>query len=699
MPNGFGYLDFSRGLVIAGAAFGLLTIFAVLIGNSLKDRRWVLVARRSMTTAGLLTIGAAGGLIAGFVDGRYERSYIYNYSEKGLPLHYKIAGLWGGLDGSILFWAALIGFVGILVAAGFRKDEKDRTGRRMEPWVYLTLGGVQLFFLVVVAFVTNPFEHLIDSPMFASLPEGVTKAQAFAHHFPAGITDGTGLNPLLVNYWMMIHPPTLYFGWVVYTVPFAFAIAALITGEQGNYWITKIRRWTMVGWLFNTTGIILGGLWAYVVLGWGGYWAWDPVENASFLPWFTSTALLDSMLVQERRGMMRAWNAFLATATFALSIFGTYLTRSGIVSSVHAFAGGEVGHWFLGFLLFTIALCLFLISIRQPTMRSAHVIESVWSREAMFVINNLVLLAIAASIMILTLWPKISHEFLGKAVTVGPPVYNMVTLPFFILLLGITAIGPALGWIRTSPKALRRNILIPMIAALPVAVVVQYGAEMIRAGETGHLTWSQRLYPTFAVIYASVLIIFTVLYEVLRTAQSRALRTGNGWLEALSTLFLVNNRRYGGYVVHAGIGVIAIGIVCSSMYRVEHNTVLGEGDQIKVGRYDLTLSKVEENMDGDVYHDQKLYFDVDPEVGSAFQMIPEKRFYIKKEQPSSVVEIHRGLTEDLYVYFQSAQEGKFSVTIYRNPMIIGVWLGWILMILGGVYAALPLGRKRVGLAD
>ena len=697
MPNEFGYLEFARSLVLLGAGLSVGTILSVVLGNQLKDRRFVLVARRTMIGAGLCTVAAAVGLVFGFVNGAYERSYIFNYSEKGLPLGYKIAGLWGGLDGSILFWAGLLGIVGMITAFGFKRDQKDPSGRRLEPWVYLVFGVIQLFFLVVIAYVTNPFEHLSES----------IGLEAFNRNFPDGIVpDGNGLNPLLVNYWMLIHPPCLYFGWVVYTVPFAYAIAALVTGEQGNYWITKIRRWTMLGWLFNTTGIILGGLWAYVVLGWGGYWAWDPVENASFLPWFTSTALLHSIMVQERRGMMKAWNAFLATATFVLSIFGTYLTRSGIVSSVHAFGSGDVGYWFLGFLLFTIAACLFLVALRQPAMRSPHRIESLSSLEAMFVINNLVLLAIASCIIILTLWPKISNDFFGQALTIGPPVYNKVTIPFFVLLLLITAVGPAMGWIRTSPKALKKNLLLPALLAIPVAALVQFGAESIQAGENGALPWAKRLYPTYIILYAATLIVFSVTYEVLRTAQNRSRRTGTGYFEALTTLFLRNNRRYGGYAVHIGMAIIATGIVCSSMYRVEKHFSLAEGEQAKIGNYEITLDHVNMQPNADiennrVYGFQALDLKIVPKIGGEFFMHPEKRLYPKKDgQVVTEVEIHRGLTEDLYVFFQSTnEEGRFNLVVYRNPLINLVWAGWITMILGGIYAALPLGRKRVGLAD
>ena len=701
MPHGFDYLDLARGFVILGGATALFSIFAVILGNAQRDRRFVITARRGVTLTSLLTITSAVLLVVGFIDGKYDRSYIFNYSEKGLPLGYKIAGLWGGLDGSILFWAALIGVVAMITAWGFRREQQDPHGRRLEPWVLLVFAAVQLFFLVVIGFVNDPFERLVDSPMFAG------DMMAFRHNFPNGVTDGSGLNPLLVNYWMMIHPPCLYFGWVVYTVPFAFAIAALVTGEQGNYWITKIRRWTMIGWLFNTTGIILGGLWAYVVLGWGGYWAWDPVENASFLPWFTSTALLHSIMVQERRGMMRTWNAFLATATFGLSIFGTYLTRSGIVSSVHAFGSGNaVGMWFFCFLLAIIAICLFLIALRQPAMRAAHRIESTWSREAMFVINNLVLIAIAFCILVLTLWPKLSVEWFGQEMTVGPPVYNKVTIPFFVLLLLITAIGPALGWIRTSAKAAKRNLLVPALGSVPIAAAIQYLAESIHGGETGSLSTMQRIYPTFILLYAAAFIAFTVIYEMVRTAGNRARRTDEGFGGAFATLLLRNNRRYGGYIVHIGLAIITIGIVCSSMYQVQREAMLQEGDSTRIGGYEITLADViwesEPDLEANrVYARRALELAVTTDSGRSFTVTPEIRFYPKKDnQKVTEVTIHKDLLQDLYVYFQDTNRpGHVALSLYRNPLINLVWAGWITMILGGVYAALPLGRKRVGLAD
>ncbi|MFQ5653927.1 MAG: heme lyase CcmF/NrfE family subunit [Planctomycetota bacterium] len=695
MGSGFGYLEFSRGLVLLALGLNVLVVGLVLVGYLLRDRRFVLGARNALIAAGVVITGAACGLIAGFLAGAYDREYIFNYSERGLPLGYKIAGLWAGLDGSILFWAMLLGILSAIVAIQYRREERHPVGRQLEPHVYLVLSVVQLFFLVVIGFVADPFSTLQD-----------VLGADFARRFPHGIpADGAGLNPLLVNYWMQIHPPSLYVGWVIYTIPFAYGIAALIAGEQGGYWIRKVRRWTLIGWLFNTSGLIMGGLWAYEVLGWGGYWAWDPVENASFLPWFSSTAFLHSVMVQERRDMLRSWNAFLVALTFFLSIFGTYLTRSGIVSSVHAFASGEVGNWFLGFLLLVAFASLFLLAFRYRDLRSPHRIENVLSREAIFVLNNMILIATAASIVILTLWPKISQDFFHRAITVSVPVYNMVTLPQFAVLLFLTAIGPGMGWISTTRRNLARNFAASALVSLPLAAAVQWLMAALHGGEDRSIPWSEHIYPAGIFNYLSWFIIITLLLEVWRTAGSRASRRGEGMLASFMMISMKNNRRYGGYLVHVGMALLCIGVVSSSVFKVTRKEMMREGETRDIGRYEVTLKRSLTDPGGPVYGIHSLEIELRKDSRTVATLLPEKRRYHKREQVVTEVAIHQFPLEDFYLYFDAAEktdaEGGdlYDLTFYRNPLIGLVWLGWLTMIAGGLWAALPMGRRRVGLSD
>ncbi|MBI4577564.1 MAG: heme lyase CcmF/NrfE family subunit [Planctomycetes bacterium] len=685
------YLDFGSALVRVSLGLAGSTLVLAALGLARRDRRFVLAARRSQVAGAFTGAGAAAALVAAFFQGAYQVQYVFSYSERKLAAPFKLAGLWAGLDGSILFWAAILGLLAGGVAWGFRRDPAVEA-RRLEPWVHLVFAGVQAFFLAVIVLVANPFD-----PLEPGLRQDLGAAGLLLRGAPA---DGSGLNPLLENYWMLIHPPSLYLGFILYTVPFAFGLAALASGDLGGWWIRKTRRWTLVAWLLNTNGVVLGGLWAYEVLGWGGYWAWDPVENSSLLPWLTGTAFLHSVMIQERRDMLKVWNAALVCLTFFLSLFGTYLTRSGIVSSVHAFASGPVGDCFLGFLLLVLGVSLFLVFYRLPLLGAGDRIDSLLSREAIFLLNNLVLLAIAGAVVVLTLWPKISAELLRQSVSVQVPVYNLVCTPFFVLLLALTALGPGMAWIRTSPSRLRKNLLGPAAVALPLAGLTQwvaYGA--IRGGDgEDPVGWAQHLYPGLAVNFLGWLIIGSLAWEVARTAAARG-----GGLDGLLRLVVLNSRRYGGYVVHVGLALLAIGVVNSSLYRVVEEVRVREAEPVRVGPYDLEVKGSEEGPVS-AYHSTR----VRVELRRAGQLVallePEKRLYPPtgyrvQEQTTTEVSIARRAGEDFYVYFdRPAEGGGFIFTVFRNPLINLVWLGWLTMIAGGIFAALPMGRSRVGLA-
>ncbi len=689
---------FGRGLERAGLALAVATVVLGLCGAFLRDRRFVTASRRALIAGGLAAVGAAAMLVRAFFLGQYELEYVFGYSERKLDGVYKFAGLWAGLQGSILFWTMLLGVIGIVLAWSFRKRGMDPSGRRLEPYVYAVFAGVQVFFWTVICFVEDPF-----TPMSADMLAGLGSQGLLVNGVPG---DGSGLTPLLENYWMTIHPPSVYLGFILYTVPFAFGMAALMAGEFSSYWIRTTRRWTLVAWLFNTNGVVLGGLWAYEVLGWGGYWAWDPVENASFLPWLTGTAFLHSVMIQERRDMLRVWNCVLIATTFLLSIFGTYLTRSGIVSSVHAFAGGDVGDWFLGFLFVIGFISLFFIVFRMQRLRSANRIDSLLSREGVFVLNNMVLCAIAGAIVVLTLWPKISMEFMRNPISVGVPVYNQVCTPFFVLLLFLTAIGPSTAWVRTSTSRFFRNLAWPASVALVLAVATQYLAYVVVRGGDGDdpVTMLDHVYPTFIVAFLGWWIIASLFWEFLRTTKNTARGSGAPWFASAVRVVTRNNRRYGGYVVHCGLAVLAIGVVCSSMYKVTKEVRVKEAGSARIGPYVLHVDDARRDVPISAYTATQVDVRLTRDGTEVAQMSPEQRWYPPtgyraRGEPMTTVEIHRRAGEDVYVYFQNAQSGGYVFTVFRNPLISLVWMGWLIMIAGGLLAMAPMGRKRIGLAE
>ena len=719
-------LEFGRSLlllanIVTGGVF-LLSLLGILI----KDRRPVMGARTGLYALCLLLCTSAGCLVYGFVTGQYNVDYIYNYSEVHLPTFFKMAGLWAGLDGSVLFWTMLLGCFCALVALQHRKSSQHPTGRRLEPYVYLVLSVVMMFF-VVISYHQNPFAEM--SP---EMRLRLASLHNVAVDDSGNFLDGHGLNPQLVNYWFVIHPPCLYLGFIIFTVPFAFAMAALMAGELGDYWIRVVRRWTMVAWLFLTSGIILGGLWAYRQLGWGGYWAWDPVENASFLPWCTGTAFLHSVMVQERRDMLKSWNAFLVILTFFLTIWGTWMTRSGVVESVHAFAGGDIGIWFQGFLILIGSSGLFLIFYRWREMRGTNRFDSLLSRESVFLLNNVVLVVIAASVLMLSMFTKITHDFFAQKGTVSSSHYNSVMTPLFAALLFLTAIGPGLGWVKTSPSALKRNFLKPAIATV-LFLLFLYGwwfatgtlgtwrEVLVPGGDTPHAT---AFYPTGLLLGLSFFIAATLSGEFLRSMRSRVVFRKQGVVTAFFQLVVRNNRRWGGYAVHLGIATLAVGIVSSSMFRVQKQLTLKLGESAIVGPYRITPtdSKRTEPGPGEPYVREEVVFRVTrvPQstmpaahgqtggaaIGSAegeelvTELRPELRYYPKKDEWIKEVSIERRILGDIYIYYAARDEqGRFVLTVFLNPLMILIYLGWFTMVGGGIFAALPIPGSKVGLSD
>ncbi|MBX6361241.1 MAG: heme lyase CcmF/NrfE family subunit, partial [Acidobacterium ailaaui] len=596
--------------------------------------------------------------------------YILHHSNRALPGPYKFAALWSGQEGSLLLWAWL------LTGYGFVLRTRHKVDVKLTAYASTILAGIQLFFLLLLNFAAPPFS-LVSGPV----PQ-----------------DGFGLNPLLQYPEMVIHPPMLYLGYVGFSVPFAFALGALMMRYPGEKWIHITRRWTMVTWLFLTCGIFLGAHWAYSVLGWGGYWGWDPVENASLMPWLTGTAFLHSVMMQEKRGMMKHWNIWLIFSTFALSILGTLLTRSGLVSSVHAFAQSSIGSWFWAFLVLVLAVCLFTYVLQRDHLKSEHKLESLVSRESSFLFNNLVLLAACFTILWGTLFPVISEYVQGNRVTVGPPFYNRVAVPIGLFLLFLTGIGPLLAWRSSSFKSIRRNFVLPVAAALVTAMVL-VACGMRPWQDTGAfyslVAWSLAAMVTTAV--AS---------EFLRGARVIQRHTGQNLLASMVQLTRRNTRRYGGYIVHFGVVVIFIGLA-GSAFNQSKEQELNYKQSMTIGPYRLECLDFSQDTNPN-YDTEYAILDVYRGGKKVTQLAPERRFYQASQTTSTIVANHSTLAWDLYVIYagKDPDNGQPIIKVFLNPLVAWIWIGVIIVVLGtfvaltpNMAAALAASRSRMPVAE
>lgn len=562
-----GQFSLYAALVAAGWA-----AVASVLGASIRGRGLQWSAERAVWACCGLTSTAALCLISGFLTDDFRLDYVYFYSSTSQALPYKIGALWGGQAGSLLLWTLILTVMGsIMVATNRHKN------RALMPWATFVVAVTMVFFLVLVNF--------IDSARPFDMTTGPFRA------------DGAGLNPQLKNYWMMIHPPTLYLGYVGFTIPFAFAIAALITRRSGDIWFRTTRRWTIFAWFFLGTGILLGSYWAYVELGWGGYWAWDPVENASLMPWLTGTAFLHSVMIQERKGMLKIWNVLLIILTFSLAIFGTFLTRSGIISSVHSFATSGIGPLFGTFLAVVFFASLVLLVLRLDDLRSEARIESVLSRESSFLFNNMILVGIAATVLLLTTFPLLSEWVTGRKVTMGPPIFNLVNVPWALVLLFLVGVGPLIAWRKATAGNLKRNFTIPsavglvsLVTLLIVGAPEHLAAARAMAGALGSLDTATFLdelktfYPAMTFAIAGF-VLATVGLELFRGVAVRIRNRGESPLLATRRLVWHNKRRWGGYIVHVGVVVIFVGIAGSSAYQHETVAVLEPGQALEVDDY------------------------------------------------------------------------------------------------------------------
>ena len=641
--------------LVAGAV--ALRLIATGRPTRISPERLADTARRAGIAGFWAVSAAAFALVYAVFTNDFSLTYILEHSNRALPGPYKFAALWSGQEGSLLFWAWLLGIYGFVLRLRHKTDVK------LYAYAGTILAAIQFFFLLVLNFAAPPF----------SLYNGPTPA------------DGNGLNPLLQFPEMVIHPPMLYLGYVGFSVPFAFALGALIMRYPGEKWIRITRSWTMVTWLFLTCGIFLGMHWAYAVLGWGGYWGWDPVENASFMPWLTGTAFLHSVMMQERKGMMKSWNVWLIFSTFLLTLLGTTLTRGGLVSSVHAFAQSPIGNWFITFMLIVLAVCIFAYILQRSHLKTEHHLESLVSRESSFLFNNLVLLTACFVILWGTLFPIISEYVQGTKVTVGAPFYNRVAVPIGCFLLFLTGVGPLLPWRATSFKSIRRNFILPCVALWVTATVCLLA---------GVRPWRNGVYQNgdfYALVAFSVAaaVLTAVISEFLRGAAVITKQTGRNLFSATVLLMRRNTRRYGGYLVHIGVVVVVIGLA-GSAFNKSIESEMGLHDKMSIGPYTLECTGFTQDSNLN-YNSEFAMLNVSEHGKAAFEMAPEKRVYLASQQPETMVTIHSTPEWDLYVVYEGTNPdtGQPIIKAFLNPLVGWIWFGLVIMVMGTFVALMP----------
>jgi cytochrome c-type biogenesis protein CcmF len=645
--------SFALLLALALSAYSFLAGAVALAQPGPGSERLGETARRAGIATFALVFLAAVVLVTSAFQDDFSIAYIYHHSNRDLPAPYKFATLWSGQEGSLLFWSLLLAAYGLVLRLRHKTDTK------LFAYASVIIAAVQIFFLLLLNFAAHPF-----ALMTGTLP-----------------ADGAGLNPLLQYPEMVIHPPMLYLGYVGFTVPFAFALGALIMRYPGEKWIRITRRWTMVTWAFLTCGVFLGAHWAYSVLGWGGYWGWDPVENASLMPWLTGTAFLHSVMMQEKRGMLKMWNMWLIFATFWLAILGTFLTRSGIISSVHAFAQSSIGGWFKWFLLITLVTFTFFFFKNKSHLRSEHKLESLISRESSFLFNNLLLLLACFTVLWGTWFPLISEYVQGNKVTVGPPFYNKVAIPVALLLLLLTAVGPLLAWRKTSLESLKRNFMWPALGALAVGIL------MIVLGVR---PWNDisYFYALMAAMLAA-LVALTVISEFVRGGRVISRHTGQNLLGSMVHLWHRNTRRYGGYIVHFGVAVVIIGIL-GTPFNQDKEKEMGYGDKMTIGPYTLVCESYTQD-DNPNYSNEWAIINVFKGDKQITTMYPERRFYKASQQPQTLPRIRSTVKEDLYLTYEGINEttGKPIIKAHLNPLVMWIWVGVLIMIGGTVLGLIP----------
>ena len=640
-------------------ALALYATGASVIAGLNRDRRLMRSAANAVMGAFAVTLLAVLALLVSLVRHDFSIAVVAQHTSRELPTPYLLTALWASQPGSLLLWLTVLTGASSLVMY-----QNRRRNRELMPWVTAVLGGTMVFFATMAALVSSPFEHVSGA-------------------IPA---DGTGLDPSLQNPYMIAHPPALYLGYVSFAVPFAFAMAALITGRTDARWMASVRRWTLFAWASLGVGMLLGAHWAYVEIGWGGYWAWDPVENAALMPWLAGTAYLHSVMVQEKKGMLKVWNVVLVSGTFALSILGTFLTRSGVVNSIHSFVQSPVGPALLGFLALVLAFSTAMLVWRLPLLRSQHRLESLVSREASFLFNNLLLLAFAFAILWGVIFPVLSESVRGIRSTVSVPYYDFFLVAFGLPLLALTGIGPLIAWRRATPGSLWRMFRWPVISALAGAALL--GLLGLGSSPAGLTAFS-------LCIFVSV----TIGLEFARGTAARRAIAGGSWPRALVDLVSRNRRRYGGYVVHLAVVLLVVGIAASGAYGSVNEATLKRGQSMEIGGYTLTYQGLSQSRQANST-ETAARLAVSRGGSSLGTLSPGKRTYPIEDRVTNEVDIRTSFTrgDDLYAILQGVSRDSVTIKALVNPMVSVIWLAGIVFLLGAAITIWPDPREARQLA-
>lgn len=645
-----GYLLLITALVLA--AFGIIT---GVVGGQQRNARLIQSSFNAVLAVAGLVVMAAVILWYGLFTDQFQVIYIWNSSEKALPTFYKFAAMWGGQSGSLLFWTLILSGYSTITVLSFRKRHAV-----LMPYVYAALLTTTLFFLTLLVFAANPFRQVAFIP-----------------------PDGQGLNPLLQNYWMVIHPVMLYLGYVGMAVPFAFALGALVSKRLDSEWVHTMRRWTLIPWVFLSAGIIMGSQWAYLELGWGGYWAWDPVENASFLPWLTGTAFLHSLIIQEQRGILKVWNMVLIWLTYFLVILGTFTTRSGVLESVHSFARSDVGPFFLGFMIIIVFGFLWLLFDRLPLLRDEHQLDSYASREAAFLGNNWLFAGITFATLWGTFFPMFSEILTGDRIAVAAPFFNKVNGPLFLFLILLMGIGPLMGWRHTNLAAARRQFTWPVLAAVVVA--------------GGLLFFIRNFFPLLGLAVCTFATA-TIVQEYVRGVMARRTHNNEAIPIAMGQLIRRNGRRYGGYIVHLGMVLISIAVIGNEFFQQTTNVTLKRGESATLAGYELIYTGLESNRAANRMEIGTRIMIFDAESGKQLgSVVPQRNIYDKTpDMPTSEVGLRMSPLEDVYVVLNGWDEQGESATftIFINPLTIWMWIGGLVIVLGVLLAIWPHPSQR-----
>jgi cytochrome c-type biogenesis protein CcmF len=671
-------------LSFAAAVFGAA---ASLYGARRHLPVWIDSGRNAALLTFPLLLVSTLCLLIGLMTQDYQISYVWAVTNPTTPMFFRVTALWGSQQGSLLFWNLLMaGFAFVALLANWKLNP------RLMPYVTVYSMATLAFFVGLSLFMENPFERYWIVQGAGGVNE-VVQAQfapaGAASPDPARLADtARGLNPLLRHFGMIIHPPMLYLGFVGFLVPFAFAMAALASNDLSTNWIKATRRWTLVAWLFLSLGLLLGGRWAYDVLGWGGYWGWDPVENAAFIPWLVGTAFLHSVMIQEKRGMLKVWNMFLVIFTFSAVIFGTFATRSGLIDSVHSFAQSEIGAPMFFFWAAVTVTGVVLIVQRwsQGALKSDHGFAGILSRESLFVLNNVVFVALALAIF----WgsfgaPIITELVTGTDITLGPDYFHTVTVPLFVAMYILMGIAPLSAWGAVSARSLGRSILIPVGLTLAAAALIFI---------TGVRDFGA-LFGYGVVLLAA----FVALYEIYRGARARARSAGESVTWAAVNIFTRNRRRYGGFIVHLGITVIGIGVIGSTLFQQETQRTIAVGESLPFGGYELRLDGMEYGQiadDGRQMDIANLTLMRDEAILATLRPRHDVFPAAADQQPMvmNIPSAYGTLENDYYVLLVGVQpSGAVTFKVYINPLINLVWWGGLVLILGTLVASWPAGER------